>query len=167
MKQALLCALVLCLAVTSVSAKPAEYEFVKTFVKGLKLEEEEAASSVAGNEELRVGEVGEKEFTSQLQELNNANEEDAPNAKVSERLMTSETRPPKLPLHRNKQLAILCELRGSVKFCSNQSRAASIRCHFCPTHACNVRIYRVSTSCLLYTSPSPRDLSTSRMPSSA
>ena len=31
----------------------------------------------------------------------------------------------------------------------------------------NVSLYRDIKSCLLYTSPSPRDLSTSRMPSSA
>ena len=39
-------------------------------------------------------------------------------------------------------------------------------------HACDagdviIRIRRCNTACLLYTSPSPRDLSTSRMPSSA
>ena len=32
---------------------------------------------------------------------------------------------------------------------------------------CNIALMRQAQSCLLYTSPSPRDLSTSRMPSSA
>ena len=37
---------------------------------------------------------------------------------------------------------------------------------FKPTK-CEVEQFRPSKACLLYTSPSPRDLSTSRMPSSA
>ena len=38
---------------------------------------------------------------------------------------------------------------------------------YCPDHKIKLEAKTVSQICLLYTSPSPRDLSTSRMPSSA
>ena len=40
-------------------------------------------------------------------------------------------------------------------------------CSYCHSHAHGHPLYDTPITCLLYTSPSPRDLSTSRMPSSA
>ena len=61
-------------------------------------------------------------------------------------------------LHRREQVS------GSVNLVDVQSdggiHAPSLRCH-------NGKFYLITTNCLLYTSPSPRDKRQSRMPSSA
>ena len=52
----------------------------------------------------------------------------------------------------------LCqEIHVSLSPCIGMHMCAGMHSHSCTLHSC----------CLLYTSPSPRDLSTSRMPSSA
>ena len=43
----------------------------------------------------------------------------------------------------------------------------SVICHPELAHTCKTIIFRETTTCLLYTSPSPRDATLSRMPSSA
>ena len=50
---------------------------------------------------------------------------------------------------------------------NRQSRILSLGYTSLKDNSAEVRIYFRSSACLLYTSPSPRDLSTSRMPSSA
>ena len=47
------------------------------------------------------------------------------------------------------------------------SKSDEIACDGCFEHVAEFVDHELLGSCLLYTSPSPRDLSTSRMPSSA
>ena len=54
---------------------------------------------------------------------------------------------------------------GATGYGHNYSAAA--RKSFRARHKCGQAKSKLTASCLLYTSPSPRDLSTSRMPSSA
>ena len=69
--------------------------------------------------------------------------------------------------------------RGEAKKVANETieevkHISNNRCHYFNTNAASEKTMheyipkiKEITSCLLYTSPSPRDLSTSRMPSSA
>ena len=55
--------------------------------------------------------------------------------------------------------------RSSINICLNSlSEKPSVEAH---VYATRVNLGIIYNNCLLYTSPSPRDLSTSRMPSSA
>ena len=62
---------------------------------------------------------------------------------------------------------IAYEMFDGVRTVGNQIHAEKSRIDFKPIQFTEEMLFDLQEACLLYTSPSPRDLSTSRMPSSA
>ena len=73
----------------------------------------------------------------------------------------------------NNNIKFKCKIhpeRNAAFICVNNSCPLTFYCLSCRNEhnkTCNRKLMAMNIDCLLYTSPSPRDLSTSRMPSSA